>query len=122
MFDDVDGVFDVIVIDPPFRWFAPRDMLERAITDDNYEALRRFFARVGEHMRPDGQVLLFFGTSGNVAYLEELIAATRCRTRSSPSESDLRGEDTHYFVTRLTVTLPPATCGGRASSEALRVA
>src|SRR5947209_15040515 len=26
---------------PPFRWFRPRDMLERAFADENYETLRR---------------------------------------------------------------------------------
>jgi release factor glutamine methyltransferase len=28
VFDAVDGQFDLIVFDPPFRWFAPRDLLE----------------------------------------------------------------------------------------------
>ena len=103
MFDDVDGSFDVVVIDPPFRWFAPRDMLERAVTDENYEALRRFFDRVLEHLRLDGQVLLFFGTSGDVAYLDELIAATALSQEVIAERvRRVRGEDTHYFVKRLT--------------------
>ena len=39
LFAAVDGSFDLIVFDPPFRWFAPRDLLERAFADENYEAL-----------------------------------------------------------------------------------
>jgi len=110
MFDDVDGDFDLIVIDPPFRWFAPRDVLERAITDDTYDALRRFFAGVRDHLRADGQVLLFFGSSGDVVYLDELMT-TSSLSHEVVAERELhvRGEDTRYFVTRLTVALPPAT-------------
>ncbi|MGI8723374.1 MAG: methyltransferase [Geodermatophilaceae bacterium] len=35
VFSNVDGTFDLIVFDPPFRWFAPRDMFEVAMTDEN---------------------------------------------------------------------------------------
>ncbi len=37
MFSAVDGEFDLAVIDPPFRWFAPRGMTEVAIADEGYE-------------------------------------------------------------------------------------
>src|SRR5919199_578180 len=30
VFSPVDGTFDLIIFDPPFRWFAPRDLLEAA--------------------------------------------------------------------------------------------
>ncbi|MDQ3504565.1 MAG: methyltransferase [Actinomycetota bacterium] len=39
VFNNVDGPFDLIVFDPPFRWFAPRDMFEVASTDQNYKAM-----------------------------------------------------------------------------------
>jgi release factor glutamine methyltransferase len=45
VFSNVDGAFDLIIVDPPFRWCAPRDLLEAATTDENYRALTRFFAR-----------------------------------------------------------------------------
>jgi release factor glutamine methyltransferase len=28
VFSNVDGACDLIIFDPPFRWFAPRDLLE----------------------------------------------------------------------------------------------
>ncbi len=31
LFSQVDGTFDLIVFDPPFRWFSPRDLLETAM-------------------------------------------------------------------------------------------
>jgi len=46
VFSNVDGAFDLIIFDPPFRWF-PRDLLEAATTDESYRAMTRFFARHG---------------------------------------------------------------------------
>jgi release factor glutamine methyltransferase len=43
VYSNVDGAFDLIIFDPPFRWFAPRDLLEAATTDENYRAMTRFF-------------------------------------------------------------------------------
>ncbi len=103
MFAAVAGRFDVIVIDPPFRWFTPRDLLERAITDENYEALGRFFARAARHLRPEGSVLLFFGMSGDVDHLDDLITAAGMRSDVVAERTiSTRGRDTTYFVRRIT--------------------
>lgn len=103
VFGGVDGDFDVIVIDPPFRWFAPRDLLERAFADENYETLGRFFAEVGDRLRPAGFVLLFFGTSGDVAHLNELIRDAGLTSRLIAKRTiRVRGENATYFVRRIT--------------------
>ena len=73
VFDCVDGRFDLIVFDPPFRWFAPRDPLEAAMTDEGYAALARFFEGATEHLSDGARILIDFGTSGDLAYLESLI-------------------------------------------------
>lgn len=75
LFDGVHGRFDVVVYDPPFRWFPPADMLERAFTDTGYESLGRFFTEVGGHLAPVGQVLMFFGTTGDIEHFHHLAAA-----------------------------------------------
>lgn len=72
LFDGVTGRFDVVVFDPPFRWFPPADMLERAITDDGYRTLERFLARVGDHLSTGGRVLTFFGTTGDIDHFHAL--------------------------------------------------
>jgi release factor glutamine methyltransferase len=99
VFSSVDGDFDVIVFDPPFRWFAPRDLLERAFADENYEALGRFFSDLDRHLRPAGYVLLFYGTSGDVAHLDELIVDADLTSEPLAERTiHTRSQDTSYFV------------------------
>jgi release factor glutamine methyltransferase len=74
VFSAVNGDFDLVVIDPPFRWFAPRDMTEVAVADEGYAGLGRFFAGVRERLRSNGRVLLFFGTSGDQEHVLGLAA------------------------------------------------
>lgn len=76
VFSDVKGRFDLIVFDPPFRWFPPRELAERATTDENYQAMRTFFEYADEHLEHDGSMLIFFGTSGDLGYLQKLMAET----------------------------------------------
>lgn len=75
LYDSVDGTFDLIVFNPPFRWFKPRDLIEAASTDENYATLRRFMRETSEHLRPGGRLLVHFGTSGDLAYLRILVAS-----------------------------------------------
>jgi len=103
LFDAVDGNFDLVVIDPPFRWFSPRTMLERAITDADYSTLTAFLREVPDRLRPGGAILLFFGTSGDVGYLDEAVAASNLVSTTVVERTiTVRGEPTTYFVHRLT--------------------
>ncbi len=74
VFSGVPESFDLIIFDPPFRWFKPRDVAETAITDENYQAMTRFFYEAREHLEPRGRMLIFFGTSGDIGYLKRLMA------------------------------------------------
>ncbi len=104
LFERVDGDFDVVVVDPPFRWFEPRDVLERAITDRHYRTLGRFMEEVATRLRPSGQVLLFFGSSGDVAHLDLLVERSALTGEVIAERTiHVRGEDATYFVRRLTV-------------------
>ena len=103
LFGAVAGDFDLVVIDPPFRWFPATTMLERAVTDDGYATLTRFLDEVPARLRPGGAVLLFFGSSGDVGYLDSRIAASGLTSSTvAQRELDVRGELTSYFVRRLT--------------------
>jgi release factor glutamine methyltransferase len=103
VFRAVDGRFDVVVFDPPFRWFAPRDLRERATTDENYGTLGLFFREIDHHLATDGRVLIFFGTSGDLDYLHHLIAKAKlARETVTTRELERDGQTVRYFVYRLT--------------------
>ena len=36
LFQNASGRFDLIIFDPPYRWFRPRDMFERGMADESY--------------------------------------------------------------------------------------
>lgn len=80
LFAEVEGRFDLVVFDPPFRWMRPRDWAEASITDEDYRALTGFFATVREHLVEGGRVLVFFGTTADVGYLEQLVERNGLRS------------------------------------------
>jgi release factor glutamine methyltransferase len=103
VFSTVEGTFDLVVIDPPFRWFAPRDMLEAAMADENYAATGRFFAGIASRLRPGGRVLLFFGTSGDQQHVLGLATGAGLRDEVVASRELTRdGITVTYTTFRLT--------------------
>src|SRR5918998_4073070 len=104
VFSNVAGEFDLIIFDPPFRWFAPRDLLEAATTDENYRAMTTFFREARRHLGLNGRMLIFFGSSGDLAYLNRLIDgggfAAEVVAEKLLVQDDWRIE---YYTYRLTV-------------------
>ncbi len=103
VFTAVDGRFDLVIFDPPFRWLRPRDWAEAAITDENYRALTEFFDQLREHLNDDARVLVFFGTTADVGYLEQLMdrhGFTRQVVSARGIVKD--GHDVEYRTYRLT--------------------
>lgn len=103
VFSEVDQRFDLVIFDPPFRWFTPRDMREAATTDSGYRAMTEFFEQLDGHLADQGRALFFFGSSGDLDYLHHL--TDRCgfrreEIRSLASEKD--GEPVTYYTYRLT--------------------
>lgn len=103
VFNDVDGRFDLIIFDPPFRWFAPRDPFDVAMTDENYQAMTTFFRSARDHLTPAGRMLIFFGTSGDLSYLRLLADQHGFTTEVVAHEVlDKDGWQVDYFTFRLT--------------------
>lgn len=73
LFTNVEGKFDLVIFDPPFRWFAPRDISEVGTADEGYRTLTKFFDQVPTYLNTDGRMLMCFGSSGDIDYLYELI-------------------------------------------------
>ncbi len=103
VFENVSGFFDLIVFDPPFRWFAPRDLRERGTADENYGALTRFFSEVGDHLAANGRIILSFGTTGDINYLHHLIESANLDAEELRKvEGERDGFAVAYFAYRLT--------------------
>ena len=104
VFESVDGRFDVVIFDPPFRWFAPRDLRERATADENYATLTTFFREVADHLTEHGRILVFFGTSGDLAYLQHLMRAAGFEVETLSTRDLTRdGQTVSYYTYRLTL-------------------
>ena len=98
-----DGPFDVVVFDPPFRWFQPRDLLEMATADPGYRALTRFVRDARLHLSDHGRLLVFFGRSGDLGYLQRLVAEEGFRTKVLARKTLLEdGWQVEYITYRLT--------------------
>ena len=73
LFESVEGKFDVVIFDPPFRWTKPRDIWEKSCADENYTTMNKFFSQVNNFLNPEGKILIHFGTSGDLSYLKKII-------------------------------------------------
>lgn len=105
LFQNASGRFDLIIFDPPFRWFRPRDMYERGTADEGYRTLTTFFDQAGDHLEPGGRILLSFGTTGDIDYLHHLITTrgfAASELRKFEGEKD--GFAVSYFNYRLIIT------------------
>lgn len=103
VFGNVDGAFDLIVFDPPFRWFTPRDQFEVAMTDENYRAMTEFFRDARQYLTPTGKMLIFFGTSGDLGYLTQLADDAGFAKEVVATDSLQRdGWTVEYFAFRMT--------------------
>jgi len=103
VFSAVAGTFDLIVFDPPFRWFRPRDLLEAAMTDEDYQAMTRFFRQARSHLSVGGRMLIFFGTSGDLGYLQTLLDEEGFAATVVASDELTRDRWTvEYFTFRVT--------------------
>ncbi len=107
VFSAVPERFDLIIFDPPFRWFQPRDLLEVATSDHNYRSLTKFFLEVGSHLTPSGRLLVFFGSSGDLGYLRWLAGSAGFREEVVARADLTRGDQlVEYLTLRLTRARP----------------
>ena len=102
IFSAVSGRFNLIIFDPPFRWFKPTDGHETGMADENYEGLRRFFTQVDKFLFPDGRILIAFSTIGDLEYLKFLIEqADFSFTELRRIDNVVQGVEVSHFAYRL---------------------
>lgn len=81
LFSNIKSKFDLIIFNPPFRWFKPRDILERGELDENYKTLNKFFKEVRMHLNKSGKILLVFSDTGDLKYLQYLIKKNKFKSK-----------------------------------------
>jgi release factor glutamine methyltransferase len=103
VFDNVVGEFDLIVFDPPFRWFKPRGLMESVMADERYATMTKFFHQARNFLAQRGRMLIFFGTSGDLGYLKGLIAEQGFHADAVAHDELTRdGWKVEYFTFRVT--------------------
>lgn len=122
LFQRVEGDFDLIIFDPPFRWFEPRDLLEQSHADAEYRTLTRFMAEAPGRLRADGRIVINFGTSGDFKYLRELIDHSGLTTEVTKyGEATKFGFTAEYYVIRLSKPVMDPVAQDTASSDPFEV-
>jgi len=101
LFVNIQGKFDLIIFDPPFRWSEPRDAWEKSSADKDYESMKLFFGQAKEYLNARGRILIHFGTSGDIAYLKYLIRKHGFRRKQLLKNSRAGWI---YFTYKLTLT------------------
>jgi release factor glutamine methyltransferase len=100
LFGQVEGKFDLVIFDPPFRWMTPRNNWEAACADAGYRTMTRFFGEVGDHLAPGGRMILHFGTSGDIVYFHSQIRKNGFRRKQLLKASRQGWDYMTYRVTR----------------------
>ena len=97
------GKFDLIIFDPPFRWFAARDLRELAVADENFRSMTLFFDQVRNYLEPGGRILMEYGDSGDLNYFLSLIERAKFKKTLMKERYIVRnGRDWGYYVWKLT--------------------
>jgi release factor glutamine methyltransferase len=73
VFQKVKGTYDVILFNAPFHGSRANSILERAVSDHGYRALKKFFKQVGEYVDKGTVIDIAFSESGDNALLQQLI-------------------------------------------------
>ena len=81
LFDGLVGeAFDVILFNAPWVQGKAATLYDRAIYDEGYALIRKFFASVGDHLEADGRIFLQYSNiselkgEGSISHLKEVIA------------------------------------------------
>lgn len=93
LFDPVEGVFDVVIFNPPYLPTAPEDLihspLDRALDggSDGTEVALRFIQQLPPHLAEDGRAYLVVSSLQDMARIEAELVRQGLAARKTGSES-----------------------------------
>lgn len=104
LFQKVDGKFDLLVFDPPFRWFKPRDIRERGTADENFQTMTAFFKNVRKYLIENARILTCYGTTGDMKYFQYLLHKNNFKVKTLNEKKLKRnGRTWMYYSYKLTL-------------------
>ncbi len=78
LFSHVKGKYDTIIFNPPYLPEDRNEDEESSLTTTGgkkgHEIIERFLNMAGEHMNPDGEILLLFSTLTGIEKIDQLVA------------------------------------------------
>lgn len=95
IFSNIKEKFDTIIFNPPFRYFKPQSISEKALTDENYKNLTSFFNNARKHLNENGKIYLIFSDSGDLNYLHYLIRKNKFKYKISEK---MRKHGFNFFI------------------------
>jgi release factor glutamine methyltransferase len=105
LFQQIQGRFDLIIFDPPFRWFRPRDIRERATADENFETMTAFFKKAKNYLSENGRILTCYGTTGDMNYFQHVLKENNFKVKTL-NKKQLTRNNRKWFYYSYKLTLP----------------
>lgn len=87
LFENVTGKFDTIIFAAPYYGNKPKDTLEMAASDYNYQTLASFMENAHKYLKDEGQVQLGFSDTGDTELLHKLVRENNYRIVSFKEET-----------------------------------
>jgi release factor glutamine methyltransferase len=93
LFDSIQANenFSLIIYNPPFMDGIPKNWIETAIYDSDYQNLELFFQQAPNYLTSDGEMLIAFSSVGDLKRLESMIydAGFQAEVCQEDSRNDL---------------------------------
>jgi methylase of polypeptide subunit release factors len=102
VFSAVPGeLYDRIVFNLPYHDSVPQNDLEKGVIDEDYGAMKNFFAEAKDYLTTDGLLYVGFSQSGKLdVFTEELnknnLEIVDFEELNNWEKGDYKGEDFHY--------------------------
>lgn len=77
LFENIDGKFDSIIFAAPYYGNEPKDLLERSVSDCNYNTLKLFLKNAKSFLKPNGNIFLGFSDTGDTDLLKKLVTENK---------------------------------------------
>ena len=102
--------YDSIIFNLPYHDGIPQSDLEKGVIDENYDAMKKFFAGAKDFLKKDGLLYVGFSQSGNLERFQEEVEKNNFRIvhaeeKNTWDDTQYSGPDFHYNCQVYTLAL-----------------